>query len=109
MAAPELLGPLESEVMEVMWLRGQATVREVLMALRPQRELAYTTVMTVMNNLVTKGLLERRPDGRAFTYVVALSREEFLKQKSQEAVTAVARELVGFVWAIAREEQLLAA
>lgn len=89
MPAPELLGPLEGDVMEVMWDRSEATVRDVLTALRPRRELAYTTVMTVMNNLVTKRLLERRPEGRAFTYRVALSREEFLKEKSREAVTEV--------------------
>ena len=56
-----LLGPLEAEVTTLMWERRESTVREVVDSLRGRRELAYTTVMTIMNNLVTKGLLTRNP------------------------------------------------
>lgn len=81
-----LLGPLEGEVMTIMWEKGEGTVRDVLNALRARRELAYTSVMTIMNNLVTKGLLTRDPQGRAFVYSVALTREQFLRQRSHEEV-----------------------
>lgn len=86
MKAAELLGPLEAEVMEVMWEKGQATVREVLNSLRSRRAIAYTTVMTVMTNLAAKELLERVLQGKAYCYTVALSQEEFLARAAQEAV-----------------------
>lgn len=89
MKSSDLLGPLEAEVMEIMWHKSNATVREVVAILSEQRNLAYTTVMTVMNNLVDKGLLHRIPKGRAFTYTTALSRDEFFALRSEEAVNQV--------------------
>lgn len=53
-----------------------ATVREVLHDLNQDRDLAYTTVMTVMDNLHRKGVLERESAGRAYLYRPALSRDE---------------------------------
>jgi predicted transcriptional regulator len=84
-----LLGPLENEVMDVMWEMDQATVREVVDRLRQRRSIAYTTVMTIMNNLVAKGLLNRLPQGKAYLYRVALSREAFLRRALEEAVSDV--------------------
>lgn len=86
MGALGVLGPLEGEVMQVMWGRERATVRDVLGELVGRRPVAYTTVMTVMNNLVTKGLLERAPRGKAFIYEAALTRQALLDRKSREAV-----------------------
>jgi len=54
--------------MKIVWRLGTATVRDVYEALREQRRVAYTTVMTTMNILETKGHLEKAPDGRAFRY-----------------------------------------
>lgn len=59
--------------MRVVWKRGEAKVQEVVDTLEPERTLAYTTVMTVMSRLADKGLLTRRRDGRAYTYVPATS------------------------------------
>ena len=84
-----LLGPLEGVVMEVMWGRDGATVREVVDRLRQHRAIAYTTVMTIMNNLVAKSLLKRTPQGKAYLYSVALSREELWERASEEAVSDV--------------------
>jgi predicted transcriptional regulator len=84
-----LLGPLESEIMAVMWEVERATVRQVVAILQERRSIAYTTVMTIMNNLVTKGLLKRIPQGKAYLYKVALSREAFLRRASEEAVSGV--------------------
>ena len=89
MVTSELLGPLESEVMEVMWEMNQATVRQVVNVLRERRTIAYTTVMTIMNNLVAKGLLQRTPQSKAHLYTVVLSRQEFWERASQEAVSDV--------------------
>jgi predicted transcriptional regulator len=87
--ASDLLGPLENEVMGVMWEMDQATVREVVDLLRQRRPIAYTTVMTIMNNLVIKGLLKRVSQGKAYLYGVVLSREAFLLRASEEAVSDV--------------------
>jgi predicted transcriptional regulator len=84
-----LLGPLENEIMQIMWGAEQATVRQVVSILQKHRPIAYTTVMTVMNNLVAKGLLRRSPQGKAYVYDVVLSREEFSEKASREAVSEV--------------------
>lgn len=53
----KILGPLELEVMKVIWIRKEATVQNVLTELNKQNDYAYTTIMTVMNRLDKKGLL----------------------------------------------------
>ncbi|GAA4053861.1 BlaI/MecI/CopY family transcriptional regulator [Nonomuraea soli] len=71
----KVLGPLEAEIMRVLWAAdGALTVRQVLGALNSGREptLAYTTVMTVMSRLADKGILSREPLGRGFAYQAAL-------------------------------------
>lgn len=71
------LGDLEAVVMDRLWSWGRpASVREVLEDLAQDRKLAYTTVMTVMDNLHTKGVLSRAPDGRAYRYTPVRSRAE---------------------------------
>lgn len=62
------LTPQELEIMKVVWARRQATVREVYEELRAGRQLAYTTVMTMMNVLERKGHLRKRAEGRSFRY-----------------------------------------
>lgn len=72
------LGELEAVVMGRLWLWGRScTVREVLEDLQRDRPVAYTTVMTVMDNLHRKGVLDRRMDGRAYRYVPVRSRAEY--------------------------------
>ena len=85
MSGLSLLGPLETEIMEVMWQKGHATVRQVVDALIVRRSVAYTTAMTVMNNLASKGLLKRVSLGKAYDYRVALTPEAFLEKASKKA------------------------
>ena len=69
------LGELEAAIMDRLWEWGRpALVREVVDDLRPDRPLAYTTVMTVMENLHRKGWLRREKDGRAWRYEPTRSR-----------------------------------
>lgn len=74
-------GALEAAIMDVLWSRPpeQATmsVRDVLGVLRQDRPLAYTTVMTVLDNLHRKDLVTRQRDGRAWRYVPAKSRDAY--------------------------------
>ena len=70
-------GDLEAAIMAELWDRGApATVREVLASLNVSRALAYTTVMTVMDNLHRKGALTREMIGRAWLYRPVRSRAE---------------------------------
>lgn len=74
-----VLGPLETEVMEAVWDRGDSTVRDVHAALARRRNIAYTTVMTTMGRLAGKGLLTRDTSGLAHRYLPTLSRDEYAK------------------------------
>lgn len=78
------LGELESAIMEVIWHRGDATVREVRDVLSEKRDLAYTTVMTVMTRLVEKEVLCRKESQNgSFTYTPCFTREEFYAKTSR--------------------------
>jgi predicted transcriptional regulator len=82
-------GDLEAAVMDVLWRRGApATVREVLAELTASRPLAYTTVMTVMDNLHRKGVLTREMEGRAWRYSPSRSRAEHSAAMLQEVLSA---------------------
>jgi predicted transcriptional regulator len=71
------LGDLESAVMDVLWRSAEPIkVREVLERLETPKQLAYTTVMTVLDNLHRKGWVERELDGKAYRYEAAIGREE---------------------------------
>ncbi len=74
-----ILGDLESEVMKIVW-RKQApiAVREVAEKLRKKREIAYTTVMTIMGRLVKKGLLTRKLQGISYLYETRVTRDKFI-------------------------------
>jgi BlaI family transcriptional regulator, penicillinase repressor len=70
--------PAELEVLQVLWDRGPATVREVLEILNGRKARAYTSVMSLLNVMAEKGLVERQPKGRAFLYSPAQAREATL-------------------------------
>lgn len=80
------LGPLESGVMEVLWTHGACNVRTV--AERLPRPLAYTTVMTTLDRLYKKGLLEREKQERAFIYSARESRAQWLRGRAREFVAS---------------------
>jgi predicted transcriptional regulator len=82
--APQPLGPLEIAVMEILWARGDSVVRDVVDRL--ERPLAYTTVMTTLDRLYKKGLLERRKFDRAFLYRPRLSRAEWEQKRAGDLV-----------------------
>ncbi|MGI8554323.1 MAG: BlaI/MecI/CopY family transcriptional regulator [Dehalococcoidia bacterium] len=89
------LGPLEAEVMAILWDLSSASVRLVTMRLnaaRPERPLAYTTVMTVMSRLAEKGFLSRTLRGKTYEYAAVRSQSEFLALLSNQRVTAVVEE-----------------
>jgi predicted transcriptional regulator len=80
-------GELEAAIMELLWDAGTSRlVREVVAELQPARVLAYTTVMTVMDNLHRKGCLTRERDGRAWRYRAALTRQAYAGRLMNDAL-----------------------
>lgn len=91
--APPPLHELEAEVMEEMWGRDQATVREIMDALnRGPKERAYTTIMTIMRRLDKKGLLTRERHGKTDIYATVLSRQAYREARAQAEVDALVNE-----------------
>lgn len=90
-AVENVLGPLGSAVMRVVWERGDATVGEVAETLNtaPGRRHAYTTVMTVMSRLYERGLLSRTKRGRGYVYTAVGAEDEVLSSMSVRAVDQV--------------------
>jgi predicted transcriptional regulator len=82
------LGPLEREVMELIWRRpeesAEVSVRDIHLAF--EGRLAYTTLMTTLDRLRKKGLLERRKEGRAFFYSPRFSPDEFERSVARDAI-----------------------
>ena len=78
------LGPLEQRLLEQVWGRGNATVREILEG--ADLNIAYTTVMTTLDRLYKKGLLSRVAEGRAFRYSPRYSQEELQRAAAGVAI-----------------------
>lgn len=82
-------GELEAVIMDRMWSRDSTmptTVRELFDELAAERTIAYTTVMSTMDNLHTKGWLARERDGKAYRYWPTLSREQHSARLMREAL-----------------------
>ena len=83
------LGELEAAVMDVLWHAGEPLkVRQVLERLDTGKALAYTTVMTVMDNLHRKSWVTRELEGKAYRYEPALSRAEAAANALREVLNA---------------------
>ncbi len=89
--AAVFLGPTEARVMEAAWKKQAVTVKQVLFSLDGEPELAYTTVMTVMNRLADKGFLNRHKSGRSFSYEAASDRKTFLDRRVSIVSQCLAR------------------
>ena len=102
------LGDLESAIMDRLWsYRRPASVRDVLEDLRREREIAYTTVMTVMDKLHTKGLLRREPVGRAYIYRTVATKEAYTAELMRATLASggnPAATLVHFLERLSPEE-----
>ena len=82
-------GELEASIMDRVWRAGHPVlVREIWAALRPEREPAYNTVLTVVEILYRKGWLTREKDGRAYRYRATVSREDYTAGLMGEALEA---------------------
>jgi predicted transcriptional regulator len=106
------LGPLEQKVLDAVWSMGTATVREIVRDGKLWQ--TYPTIMTTMDRLFKKGLLDRVPEGRAFRYSVKYSPEEMERAEAMSGIHRLLNEgnaslhLSYFVEAVgAHDERLL--
>jgi predicted transcriptional regulator len=80
-------GDLEAVIMQLVWDHDRpVTVRDLFDELRQERAIAYTTVMSTMDNLHRKGWLERVKEGKAYRYAATASREEYSARLMREAL-----------------------
>jgi BlaI family transcriptional regulator, penicillinase repressor len=93
-----LLTPVELEIMQIVWDQGEASVRDVHRILGEQKQVAYTTVMTMMKILEEKGHLHKKKQGRSHIYSPIQSRQQALSSMLGDFLNRVykgsARDLV---------------
>ncbi len=84
----QVLGELEAEIMETLWRKnGWKTGREIYENMKEKKNLAYTTVLTVTDRLVKKGLIiKKKNQENTYIYCPAMSREEFKEEISRSVV-----------------------
>jgi predicted transcriptional regulator len=80
------LAPLELDCMNTLWPLGEATVREIREGLAQKRPRAYTTIMTIMDRLARKGIVERVRRGRAYVYRPQLTLEQARAQAVSQLI-----------------------
>ena len=78
--------PLELECLKALWSIGEANVKDVRLVLTENRNLAYTTVMTVLDRLVKRGGVERRKVGRSFLYAPLVTRDTLRRLAVKELI-----------------------
>ena len=89
-SAPSLsLGELEASVLATLWDAGELATPEVFHRVGKPRNLAYTTILTVLQRLYRKGLLTRQDKGKAHAYTAALSREQFAERRGEVLASAM--------------------
>lgn len=82
----KVLGPLETDIMQIVWQDERSTVKKVHRKLSQQRDIAYTTVMTTMSRLAEKGVLHRHREGLAYVYSPAITETDFVTMVVQQVL-----------------------
>lgn len=88
----KVLGDLEAEVMKIVWKSERVTVRDVYEQLRLEKNLAYTTIMTIMSRLAEKGLLAKEAQGNAYVYTPTISEKDFAQKVVSEVLDGLLEE-----------------
>ena len=81
------LGPLEHQIMDIVWKQKEATVYCVVDKICKEKQLAYTTIMTVMSRLAKKGILKRKKKGKTYIYSSIETKDKFIHQLVQNTIT----------------------
>jgi predicted transcriptional regulator len=83
------LPPSQVEIMEVLWKKGEATVRDIFEELFPRRKLAYKTVATLLMRLRDRGYVEAEERNFAYTFRPLVERDQVVNRKLEDLVTRV--------------------
>ncbi|ERI07870.1 BlaI/MecI/CopY family transcriptional regulator [Aneurinibacillus aneurinilyticus] len=90
-------GSLEAKIMELLWEADELSIKEVQQHLEKDKPVNFNTVMTVMNRLVEKGILEKRVQGRLSLFQPVQSKEEFMEEQSKKLTENLLDEFGGVV------------
>jgi predicted transcriptional regulator len=77
-------GPLEAKIMDILWIGKEKSIKEVQQWIEKERAINFNTVMTVMNRLVEKNILEKRIEGRTSLYKPIKTKVEFIDEQSKK-------------------------
>ncbi len=84
-----VLGTLEKDIMEVMWKRGESSVKDILDTFPAGKNISYSAVITVTNRMTKKGLLQKRKVGKAYFYTPAYDKDQFCEIVSRKVVEGI--------------------
>lgn len=90
-------GSLEAKVMDFIWEAEELSIKEVQQRLEKDKPINFNTVMTVMNRLIEKGILEKRLDGRLSLFRATQSKQDFIEQQSRKLTENLLDEFGGVV------------
>lgn len=85
----QVLGTLEKDIMEILWNHGESSVKDIVDILVTDKNISYSTVITVTNRMVKKKLLRKRKVGKAYFYKPEYTKEQFLELVSKKVVEGV--------------------
>lgn len=90
-------GPLEAKIMDILWEGSEKSIKEVQQHLEKEKATNFNTVMTVMNRLVEKKILEKRVEGRTSLFKPVKTKEEFIEEQSKKLTNNLLDEFGGLV------------
>lgn len=88
-APGKILGRLEQEILDVLWARGEATGKAVFSEIKGTREIALTTVLTVLERLWKKGFVRKAKGDSVYIFSPAYTKEDFAKEVSSEVLKGI--------------------
>jgi predicted transcriptional regulator len=98
------LGPLEKEILKISWTSKIVCVRHILDQLPKNLKPAYTTVMTIMNRMVDKGILKKEKQTKTCYYQTTQNKNEFLASLIKKQITTVINQYGAEVLPILQQE-----
>jgi predicted transcriptional regulator len=90
-------GPLEAKIMDILWEGSEKSIKEVQQQLEKEKATNFNTVMTVMNRLVEKNILEKRTEGRTSLFKPVKTKDEFIEEQSKKLTDNLLDEFGGLV------------
>ena len=87
MSEPQRLGNLQHAILRVLWSEGEASVAQITEALREERDLALTTIATMLTKMEKRGLVSHKSEGRQFLYKARVSERSVQRSMVSDLTT----------------------